>query len=223
MKKFNVIIADPPWTFSDELKTDHGKSTKRSAKSQYDLMTVDSILNMDVSSVVDPSWCILCLWVPSTLLESGMEVMKRWRFKFKTTYVWTKLKKHHADEQEPNSKLAFGMGHLFRGAHEVALVGVHGKNVFKNIANRSQRSASLAVNEGHSIKPDNLHSSLELMFPTGEKLEIFARRARAGWTSIGNGITGEDVNVSISRLNGTIVDEQPNPFDLDGLDTLKGK
>ena len=205
MKKFNIIIADPPWSFNDELKVDKGKETKRGAQAQYNVMSLEDVKSMDVQSIVDPSWCILCLWVPSTMLADGLDVMKRWGFKFKTTYIWTKLKKNHAREINPNDKLAFGMGHLFRASHEIALIGIRGKNVHKNLKNRSQRSVSLAINEGHSVKPDNLHESLELMFPDGEKLEIFARRPRVGWTSIGDGVTGEDVNTSILKLKKEII------------------
>ena len=45
----------------------------------------------------------------------------------------------------------------------------------------------LHVNEKHSKKPEDLQESLELMFPSyTDRLELFARRERPGWTCVGN-------------------------------------
>ena len=98
--------------------------------------------------------------------------------------------------------LGFFMGRLFRQCHEVCLIGVRGK-VYNKLANKSQRSVHFAPNLKHSAKPEILQDRLELMFPTAQKIEIFGRRDRNGWTVIGNeapGTFGQDIRNSLADL-----------------------
>jgi len=198
-KKFKVIVADPPWSFDDKLQSMKAK-TKRSAVSQYKELSNNEIKNLDIRSVVDPSGCVLVLWVPSTLLDVGLDVAKSWGFKLKQTYVWVKIKKDASKEKNINNITRIGMGRLFRQAHEIALVCTSGKSVYKDLQDKSQRSVCLAQNKGHSIKPDVLQHSLDSMFPGVEKLEVFARRNFKGWTCIGDAIDGLDIRDAILQL-----------------------
>lgn len=194
--KYQVICADPPWGFGDKLKKMKRK-VKRSADSQYKTMTIDQISTMPVKDVVDPEGCLLALWVPSSMLEDGLKVMHAWGFSLRQTYVWVKLKKDHSKESDPNNSTRVGMGRLFRQSHEIALIGIHGKSVYKNLKNKAQRSVGFDLNEGHSIKPETLHNRLDLMFPSANKLELFARRIRPNWTCLGDGIDGKDITTAI--------------------------
>lgn len=94
-KKFQCIVADPPWLFSDELKM---SNTPRGAAANYSLMSNKDIKNMDVKSIADPNGAILCLWVPSSLLQEGLDTMKAWGFKHKQTYIWVKTKKNPLED-----------------------------------------------------------------------------------------------------------------------------
>lgn len=196
--KFNVIIADPPWKFDDKLTM---SSDKRGTESQYKgVLSVDDIVNIDVKSIVG-DWGVLALWVPSSMLSDGLRTMTSWGFRQTTTYVWGKTTK--------SGKIEFGMGRMFRGSHEIALIGTCGKP-YANLENKSQRSLivdedlppdfELALNEMHSKKPQNLHNSFNLMFPDAKKLELFARRHTEGWTCTGNELDGLDVRESLAKL-----------------------
>ena len=90
-KKFSVIVADPPWRFNDSLKM---SDVKRSAQANYDTMTMQQIREMPVAEACDPAGAVLCLWVPGSLLQDGLDTMKAWGFDHKQTYVWVKIKKH---------------------------------------------------------------------------------------------------------------------------------
>ncbi len=97
--------------------------------------------------------------------------------------------------------LSFGMGRLFRQSHEICLIGTNNNKVYKHLTNKSQRSVSFAENLKHSAKPENLQDSLDIMFPKGKKMELFARRRRPGWECLGNEIcNGEDITVSLAKL-----------------------
>lgn len=236
MQQFQVIAADPPWPFNDTLTM---SDVARGASSNYSVMTMADIKNLPMKDFSNPNGCILALWVPSSLLQDGLDTMKAWGFTHKQTYVWVKTKKDpfknirriyldlwkihdpFKDKVTPrkfiqNMKksielitstaklkdmLAFGMGRLFRQTHEFCLVGINNKKIYKHLENKSQRSVSFAENLKHSAKPEDLQDSLDIMFPKGNKLELFARRIRPDWTCLGNEVcNGEDIRVSLAKL-----------------------
>lgn len=229
--KYSVIVADPAWSFSDSLSM---SSVKRSAESNYSVMSVKDIKALPVKGVSDPGGCILALWVPSALLKEGLDVMNAWEFEFKQTYIWVKSKKEPLKdlvdtitdlpslkdkiitksslkgiaseikkecEVQLNNLLGFGMGRLFRNTHEIALIGINNKDIYKKLQNHSQRTVCIEPNVKHSAKPENLQDALEAMFPDANKLELFGRRKRYGWTVLGNEVcNGEDIRTSLSKL-----------------------
>lgn len=241
-KKFRVIVADPPWPFKDTLAM---SDVARGAVANYSVMSIADIKNLPIKDFSASEGAILALWVPSSLLQEGLDTMTAWGFKQKQTYIWVKTKKvplkelasHFfkfikignkktasvkdkdllvyqnslakvTDLLDPakgdsllNSVLAFGMGRLFRQTHEICLIGTSNNKIYKALANKSQRSVSLAENLKHSAKPEHLQDSLDIMFPVGDKLELFARRVRPGWTCLGNEVcNGEDIRDSLSKL-----------------------
>lgn len=197
--KVQCIIADPPWGFDDGLKR-MKRNVKRSASSQYRTMTPKQVAMLPVSQIVDPAGCVLALWVPGSMLQDGLDVMKAWGFSQKQVWVWVKLKKDHANEPDPNKRTRVGMGRLFRQSHEIALIGTSGKSIYPLLKNKGQRSVGFDLNLGHSIKPETLHERLELMFPSANKVEFFARRNRLNWTCLGDGIDGKNIDVAIQEL-----------------------
>lgn len=88
--KFQVIVSDPAWSFKDKLTM---SDVKRGADSQYSTLTIKDIKELNVKDLVDPNGAILALWVPSSLLQEGLDTMKAWGFKHKQTYIWVKTKK----------------------------------------------------------------------------------------------------------------------------------
>jgi len=197
--KYNVIICDAPWHFSDGL-SGMKRPVKRSAQSQYATMTPSEICNVHLLDVVDPEWAVLALWVPSSMLQQGLRVMDAWGFSYRQTFIWVKLKKGYAQEADLNCATRVGMGRLFRQSHEIALIGIHGRGVYKHLENKGQRSVLFDLNAGHSMKPSGLHERLEKMFPSANRLEMFARSSRANWTCIGDAVTGKDINESLQEL-----------------------
>lgn len=173
-RRYEVVVADPPWSFSDRLRME---SVKRGAEDNYRTLTTKDVKALGSSlDAILKSDALLALWVPSALLTEGLSVLEAWGFKQKQVWTWVKTKKH-----DP-SGLAFGMGRQFRGCTEHALIGTRGSPKPRN---RSQRNVVLAPGLPHSQKPEGLQDSLELMY-RGPFLELFARRARAGWTCVGN-------------------------------------
>lgn len=234
--KFQVIVADPPWDFRDTITM---IDTPRGARANYNTMTMLEIKQLPINSYVDPAGAVLALWVPSSLLQEGLDTMSAWGFTHKQTYIWVKIKKDplgsfkkglkkaalaalelsnlpgtvikkqlksfaNALSNRPidfNDILSFGMGRLFRQTHEICLIGTSNNKIYKKLDNKSQRSVSFGENLKHSAKPEHLQTSLEVMFPNTEKLELFARRIRPNWVCLGNEVcNGEDIAVSLAKL-----------------------
>ena len=210
--KATIIVSDPPWNFSDSLTM---SSVSRGASSNYPTLNNNVIKDLDVESIVADD-ALLALWVPSSMLQDGLDTMEKWGFKQKQTFVWVKVVKEPLfkwikeeisliKSEDVSSKwikslfklginlnkniLAFGMGRLFRQTHEICLIGIRGK-IYTKLENKSQRSVIFDVNLKHSAKPEGLQDSLDIMFPDKsiEKLEMFARRERKGWKCVGNEI-----------------------------------
>jgi len=171
MNKFDIVVIDPPYRFSDALSM---SATKRSAQANYDTMSLDDILSLPVENIVSDN-AIIALWVPSSMLGGGMKLIQKYGFIQKQIYTWVKTTK--------SGKVAFNMGRQFRGATEHALIGAKGK---PKPFSKSERNVDLSINLKHSQKPEHLQDKLEKMYPDANKLEMFARRDRTGWTCVGN-------------------------------------
>lgn len=226
MVKFDVLVVDPPYSFSDKLKM---SDVKRSADSQYNgTLSINDIKELPVSKITQDD-AVLFLWVPSSLLQEGLDIMKTWGFKQTQTHVWTKTKKDPLESLRKKLKQAVRikdkkdllteidslidsfdlseivscfMGRLFRQTHEVALVGVKGK-IYNKLQDKSQRSVHFGFNGKHSAKPEHAQDFLDKMFPSGNKIEIFARRQKTNWTCLGNEnkmTEKEDVLLSLKKL-----------------------
>jgi N6-adenosine-specific RNA methylase IME4 len=89
MPKFQVIVADPPWAFKDTIKM---SDVARGAQANYATMTISQIKQLPVKGIVSDDGAVLALWVPSSLLQEGLDTMKAWGFSHKQTYVWVKTK-----------------------------------------------------------------------------------------------------------------------------------
>ena len=97
MKKFQVIVADCPWPFNDHLRM---SNVKRGASANYDTLTMSDIQALPVKKICHSDGAVLCLWVPSSLLQQGLDTMKAWGFAHKQTYVWVKTKKEPLTEMK---------------------------------------------------------------------------------------------------------------------------
>jgi N6-adenosine-specific RNA methylase IME4 len=88
MAKYDLIVADPPWEFADTLTM---SDTPRGAASNYSVLDIEAIKNLEVSKVTADN-AVLVLWIPSAMLQDGLDTMKNWGFDQKQTFIWVKIK-----------------------------------------------------------------------------------------------------------------------------------
>jgi N6-adenosine-specific RNA methylase IME4 len=78
-----------------------------------------------------------------------------------------------------------GMGYYARQQHELLLIGKRGNLPVPDPEDRP--SSVFYERRGvHSAKPEVLYEVIEDMYPTFDRVELFARRSRDGWASWGN-------------------------------------
>jgi len=170
-KKYNVIYADPPWSF----KTFSDKGKDRSPENHYNVMSLQDICNLPIDKISNDN-SVLLMWVVDPLLDKAFKVIEAWGFKYKTVgFTWAKTNK---------KSLGFftGLGYWTRGNPEMCLLATKGKP--KRIS-KSVPQLVVEQRREHSRKPDIMYNHIENLLE-GPYIELFARTKRPGWDSWGN-------------------------------------
>lgn len=177
-KKYNIILADPPWTF----KVWSEKGLDRSAIQHYDVMRAADIKALPVNKLAAED-CVLFLWVTSPLLELGIEVVKKWGFKYKTVgFAWAKETK--------NGHWHMGNGYWTRANIELCILATRGHPRRISAAVRQLVHAKIGT---HSAKPPEVRDRIVELLGDLPRVELFARERCPGWDSIGLEIDGKDI------------------------------
>ena len=173
-QRFATVLADPPWRFTNRT----GKVAPEHRRlARYQTMSLPEICALPVAEHLRPT-AHLYLWVPNAMLPDGLEVMRAWGFDYKSNIIWHKVRKDGGSDGR-------GVGFYFRNVTEVLLFGVRGKNARTLPPGRSQVNLLATRKREHSRKPDEQYDIIESCSP-GPHLEMFARGARAKWTTWGN-------------------------------------
>lgn len=164
-KKYRVIYADPPWSYGNNMPeyfTD--------AKDHYPAMSTIDICAMPINDICEND-AVLFLWTTSPHLEETFEVIKAWGFKYKTSFVWDKVKHN--------------MGHYNSVRHEFLLVCTKGscvpdvKKLFDSVVTEERTT--------HSKKPETFREIIDTIYTDGNRIELFARNVnKEGWDVYGN-------------------------------------
>lgn len=169
--KAATIMADPPWPY----ETWSEKGADRSAIQHYDTMSIDEIAALPIGKLAADD-AILHLWTISTQLPAALRVIAAWGFTFKKIgFIWTKT-------VDDGSARKMGNGKWTRDEAEVCLLATRGNPQRLDAGVRQTLDAPLGE---HSEKPDEFRQRIERL-TGGPYLELFGRKATAGWTVWGN-------------------------------------
>ena len=183
MKKYQIIYADPPWSYNDKMKGHQG------AETHYQTQDLSWIKSLPVANICEKD-CVLFLWVVSPLLPEGIETLKAWGFEYVTlAFCWIK--------ETPMFKQVKNLGRWTMGGVELVLLGRRGhpKRIKNNIV-----QTVFDIRTGHSKKPLEVgHRIVDLMGDL-PRVELFARQKTEGWDAIGYDIDGKDIAESMKLL-----------------------
>ena len=109
------------------------------------------------------------LWVTSPLLEEAFDIIQAWGFKYKASMVWDKVKHN--------------VGNYVSVRHELLLICT------KGTAPKVPRLVDSVYEEArteHSKKPAYFRNLIDELYPSGKRIELFARDHFDGWDVWGN-------------------------------------
>lgn len=172
--KYRVIYADPPWKYGDERQGLEKEGT--AAAAQYPTMPTSKICEFadhtgrPVSDLADKD-AVLFMWATFPLLDDALNVIRAWKFDYKTAIVW--------DKQRSN------IGNYHDARCELLMICVRGSCPIE-IDTRVKQVQSIQRSE-HSRKPEEFRQLIDSLYPSGPRVELFRRGvAPDGWVIWGN-------------------------------------
>jgi len=186
-KKYDIIYADPPWDYGGKMQFDKsGKKEENTnweknifisaANFQYPTLKTKDMMKIPIQEIAKDD-CLLFMWVTNPHLEQGLELGKAWGFQYRTVaFVWDKM--NHNPGQ-------YTMSYC-----ELCLVFKKGKIPTPRGA-RNIKQLVRAPRGSHSEKPNEVLKGIENMFPTQERIELFARHQPEGWDVWGLDVRAE--------------------------------
>ena len=170
-KKYNIIYADPPWSYKD-------KKCNGNCESHYNTMNIKDICNLPINNISDKD-CVLFLWVTYPMLKEGLQLIEAWGFHYKTIgFQWIK-------QNKSGNGFFFGLGRWTRGNTECCLIAIKGK---PRRINNSISQLVFSPIEQHSKKPDIVREKIVELIGDLPKIELFARQTAVDWDCWGNEI-----------------------------------
>lgn len=190
-KKYQVIYADPPWDYGG--KTQYDKSVIKnqnvgfekniflsSASFQYPTIKLKQLKELNIESISDNN-CLLFMWTTGPQMANSIELGEAWGFEYKTVaFVW--------------DKMVHNPGRYTLSQTEFVLAFKKGK--FPQPRGARNVRQFIQVHRGeHSVKPVEVIDGITKMFPTQEKIELFARNKYDGWDSWGLETDGKSMSI----------------------------
>ena len=171
-KKYNIIYADPPWSFKHY--SDKGKG--RAPDNYYKCQNLQDIKNLPIQNISAED-CVLFMWVTYPFLQKSFEVLEAWGFQYKTVgFTWVKKNKK-------SDSWFWGMGYWTRSNAEICIIATKGK------ITRQSSSVHQIIEtpiEEHSKKPEIVKEKIIELVGKLPRIELFAREKVKGWDVWGN-------------------------------------
>ncbi len=184
MKKYQIIYADPPWSYND-------KNCNGACEPQYKTLSISDLCDLSVKDLADKD-CMLFLWATYPMLPQALKLIEAWGFTYKSIgFQWIKLNKK-------NGKPFYGLGRWTRGNSEPCLIAVKGKP--KRVSKAVFQLIMTPI-EGHSKKPDIVRKRIVELVGDLPRIELFARGDKSkdllgdnrfdGWDTWGNEVESD--------------------------------
>lgn len=180
-RKFDIIYADPPWHYNGKLQFDRSSTTAdkidlsknifiSSAAFKYPTLKTTELMKIPVRDIAKDD-CLLFMWTSNPHLAQAIELGKAWGFEYKTVpFVWDKMKHNPGQYTLSNCEMCL----LFKRGRIPRPRGA-----------RNMKQLIRVPRKEHSEKPIEVMQAIEKMFPTQERIELFARKETEGWTAWG--------------------------------------
>ena len=178
--RYKVFYADPPWRYSDSGPIGSTDNYGR-AERHYPTLSLEELcgeenlpngsnLAADVRAAAEDS-AVLFLWSTAPMNEDALRVIRAWGFDYKTQLIWDKVKHN--------------FGHYVSVRHELLLVSTKG-SCTPEVKELHDSVVEIERSGRHSEKPEYFRQLIDRLYPSRNRLELFAREKRRGWNCWGN-------------------------------------
>lgn len=164
--KYRIIYADCPWQYNDKQNTD----MLGGAEKHYPTMSIQELCELPILDLSDDN-AVLFMWVTSPLLEDSFKVINAWGFKYKSSFIWDKVKHN--------------MGHYNSVRHEFLLICTKG-SCTPDVVKLFDSVVIVERTDRHSEKPQEFRDIIDTIYPYGRRIELFARKQHINWETWGN-------------------------------------
>jgi len=192
MKKYKVILADPPWRLvkGGKKKARPNTSGKPLDYPTMDLQEIKSLLSK--FSKMGEENHVMFLWTIEKYLPQAEAIAKELGYKLHVRMVWNKV-------------TGIPSAFTIRYGHEYMLYLYKIKLPKIALSERGKiHSVFTEQVKKHSQKPEISFNIIERLYPDCNKLELFARRKRVNWDAWGNEIDND------LEIGGVVQDETSN-------------
>lgn len=176
-KKFDIIYADPPWDYNGKMQFDKSGRAENfdmskkifisSANFKYPTLQTKEMMKIPIYEIAKDD-CLLFMWATSPHLEQAIELGKAWDFEYRTVaFIWDKMNHNPGQYTLSNCELCL----IFKRGRIPSPRGA--RNIQQLV--RSPRGK-------HSEKPKEVLERIEKMFPTQDRIELFARKKPKDWS-----------------------------------------
>jgi len=179
MKKYQIIYADPPWSYyNDSTAKPDCTTTKGMRRPPYPVMSSKEIMNLPVNDISAEN-SILFIWTTDYHLQKCLEIIKEWGFEYKTIgFVW-------------NKKCCFMGAYTMKSGIEICLLATRGKDAHKLVKKHNVKSLIEQKRTKHSEKPVIVREKIVELVGDIPRIELFAREKTEGWDVWGNEVESD--------------------------------
>lgn len=190
-KKYDIIYADPPWDYGGKMQFDNSGKTGgqnidinknifiSAANFKYPTVKTKELKKIPLLEIASDD-CLLFMWVTNPHMAQGIDLAQHWGFEYKTVaFIW--------------DKMVHNPGQYTMSYCELCLVFKRGR-IPKPRGTRNEKQLIRSPRGAHSKKPDEVRSAIERMFPTQQRVELFARQKPSNWDVWGLDVREEYVD-----------------------------
>lgn len=190
--KFDVILVDPPWEEYVRRAPGIGDS--------MEWWSPEDIQNLRIEAIADTP-AFIFLWVGDAEgLEQGRLCLKKWGFRRCEDICWVKT-----NRENPTPALRHDSNTLFQHSKEHCLMGIKGtvrRSSDGHIIHANVDTDIIISEEpeyGSTTKPEELYHIIEHFAQGQRRIELFGEdhNIRAGWVTVGKGLTSSNFNPQI--------------------------
>ena len=185
MKKYSIILADPPWNYNDKRQ-----DKRRYGGKEYSTLSIKELCDLPIRDLADID-CALFMWVTMPLLEDCFAVIKAWGFRYATCgFAWVKINKNSLGGMFLSERdIRSGLGSYTNSNVELCLIGVKGKCLQRQ--RKDIKQVIFKPVERHSQKPIEAMSRIVQLYGDLPRIELFARQKVDGWDCWGNEVESD--------------------------------